>query len=100
MDVSPGQGCSQQSQTFTQAEAGEPVVSLNPTHLVQDPVFSTCDCRVEGVNPGLFLFWTYSQEDQIWCLQKREFRSVLELTPRQALASVRPAASTEKAKQS
>lgn len=80
--VSPRQGCSQQSQTFTWAKTWELGLSLNPAHLVQDPVFSTCDCRVEGVNPGLFLFWTHSQEDQIWCLQKKEFRLVPELTER------------------
>lgn len=95
--MSPRQGY---SQTFTWAKTWELGLSLNPAHLVQDPVFSTCDCRVEGINPGLFLFWTYSQEDQIWCLQNREFRSMLEFTQRWALASVRPTASTEKAKQS
>lgn len=87
--MSPRQGCSQQSQTSTQAQTGELGLILNPAHLIQDPVFSACDRRVEGVNPRLLLFWTHSQEDQIWCLQKREFRSVPGLTQRWALASVK-----------
>lgn len=39
-----------------------------PAHLIQDAVLSTSDCGVEGVNPGLLLFRTHSQEDEIWSL--------------------------------
>lgn len=43
----------------------EKVFGLLSSHLVQDPVFGSCDGGVQDVDPGLLLLRTDGQEDQV-----------------------------------